>query len=155
MVCDAFVTGLRSNHVRQRLLEQTELTLQKTVDLANSLEVAHQNMEAYAPDYMPYAAAAWMPQVPTPLPQPASDTILAGVSKGPRCYFCGQEKHPRQRCPAKDVNCSGCGKKGHFAKVCRAKSACGPSSATCDLWAPPSWTSSQVSVACGPLAPPT
>ena len=28
---------------------------------------------------------------------------------------------PRIKCPAKDINCNICGKKGHFAKVCQSK----------------------------------
>ena len=36
------------------------------------------------------------------------------------CSFCGNNysSNPRQFCPAKNVTCKSCGKKGHFAKVC-------------------------------------
>ena len=37
------------------------------------------------------------------------------------CYKCGaQPSHPPNRCPAEDVTCSACKKKGHFAKVCKS-----------------------------------
>ena len=37
------------------------------------------------------------------------------------CYKCGaQPSHPPNRCPAKNVTCSVCKKKGHFAKVCKS-----------------------------------
>ena len=37
------------------------------------------------------------------------------------CYKCGaQPSHPPNRCPAKNVTCSACKKKGHFAKVCKS-----------------------------------
>ena len=35
--------------------------------------------------------------------------------------YCGNKKHPRKFCPAKDVICFNCSKKGHFSKVCRLK----------------------------------
>ena len=38
-----------------------------------------------------------------------------------KCYFCGNSRHPHIKCPAKDVNCNICSKKGHFAKVCQSK----------------------------------
>ena len=34
------------------------------------------------------------------------------------CYRCGKGKHKLQDCRALDVVCRGCGKKGHFEKVC-------------------------------------
>ena len=42
--------------------------------------------------------------------------------KGPKpCYKRGaQPSHPPNRCPAKDVTCSACKKKGHYAKVCKS-----------------------------------
>lgn len=39
------------------------------------------------------------------------------------CGYCGREAHlDRSRCPARNVECRKCGKKNHFAKVCRNKS---------------------------------
>ena len=38
-----------------------------------------------------------------------------------RCFFCGNNKHPRLQCPARDAACMNCKKKGHFARVCKSK----------------------------------
>ena len=38
-----------------------------------------------------------------------------------KCMYCGNKKHPRKFCPAKDVICFNCLKKGHFSKVCCLK----------------------------------
>lgn len=41
------------------------------------------------------------------------------------CFGCGSRKHPNNkdpRCPAKDVQCYGCSKKGHFQSQCRGGS---------------------------------
>ena len=41
--------------------------------------------------------------------------------KQPQCSFCGRNRHVREDCPAKTCTCFVCGKKGHFAKVCRSR----------------------------------
>lgn len=35
------------------------------------------------------------------------------------CYFCGESRHPRKFCPAREVTCFNCKVKGHLRKVCR------------------------------------
>ena len=38
------------------------------------------------------------------------------------CRYCGiQNWTPMHKCPATETNCNKCGKKGHYAKVCRQK----------------------------------
>ena len=39
-----------------------------------------------------------------------------------KCCYCGGYYHNRSRCPARNVDCHSCGKRGHFAKVCMSKS---------------------------------
>ena len=36
-----------------------------------------------------------------------------------KCGYCGYDLHNKQICPAKNKKCINCGKKGHFAFVCR------------------------------------
>ncbi|GFO16305.1 retrovirus-related pol polyprotein from transposon 17.6 [Plakobranchus ocellatus] len=45
--------------------------------------------------------------------------VTAAVSA--KCFFCGFQRHPRFKCPAKEETCKNCGKKGHFQKVCQSK----------------------------------
>ena len=40
------------------------------------------------------------------------------------CYCCGaRPAHRKSKCPAKDVRCHNCGKKGHYQKCCKSKRA--------------------------------
>ena len=71
---DSFISGLQSNSIRQRLLENNTLDL-----------VVRIGSEA------------------------SGGTVVANSS------------HPRSKCPAKDVECFKCGRKGYFSKVCRSK----------------------------------
>ncbi|XP_059825277.1 uncharacterized protein LOC132393885 [Hypanus sabinus] len=130
LVRDAFVTGLRSVYVRQRLLEHSDLTLRSAIEMANALEAAlHYTDAVQSRDSPP---VPWTPQTQPP-PAPASEiaaasrdsmsspnpTMAVARQKPVLCYFCGHKKHPRKRCPARETTCSSCGKRGHFAKVCR------------------------------------
>ena len=44
--------------------------------------------------------------------------------KSKSCYFCGNRfsANHKQSCPARNVSCRNCSKKGHFAKCCNSKS---------------------------------
>ena len=44
---DAFISGILSNEIRQRLLEDHDLSLQNAFDKARSLEIVQKNAEAY------------------------------------------------------------------------------------------------------------
>ena len=39
-----------------------------------------------------------------------------------RCSYCGNNRHPRRLCPAKDRACNSYGKEGHWACVCLSSS---------------------------------
>ena len=49
-------------------------------------------------------------QATTPRPQP-----------GQKCSYCGKGPHPKQSCPARQVICHKCNKKGQYSTVCRSK----------------------------------
>ncbi|XP_078075322.1 uncharacterized protein LOC144497758 [Mustelus asterias] len=163
LIRDAFVAGIGSSYIRLRLLEQGNLDLTKTVELADAMETASRSLETYPTNHV---GTSWQVQPPTLLysaaPKncaivfPTSDLTTAAAPGGPRCYFCGLAKHPRQRCPARTVLCSACGKKGHYAKVCRTKPPSKHSSAACDSPEPVSLSpaSSKSSTTCDSRALP-
>ena len=122
-----FTNGLISNAIRQRLLENQSLTLDAAVDQARAMETAQKQSETYTSNlYQVNAATEKLPPRQTSeieaIEENDSNFIIkpqlaASVSK---CFFCGRNRHPRYSCPARDTFCNNCGKKGHFAKVCRA-----------------------------------
>ena len=121
-VRDAFITGLQSSYIRQRLLENTTLDLNSMFTQARSLHTAQKSSETYVtPDPPPFHAAA---TTSSHISQSGDDSesVITAVT-GAKCYFCGYSRHPRHKCPAKDATCKKCQKKGHFAKVCRSNPA--------------------------------
>ena len=123
MIRDAFISGLQSNHIRQRLLENKTLNLQTAFDQARSLDVARQSSTMFSQPSIP--------EVVPPIPKEEfgksgiHDTSLAGANSNGKqntqsCWFCGNSLHPRNKCPAKDAAWHKCKKIGHYEKLCRS-----------------------------------
>ena len=37
-----------------------------------------------------------------------------------KCFFCGNVRHPRSNCPARNSECGKCKKMGHWARCCKS-----------------------------------
>lgn len=116
LIRDSFINGLSSSYIRQRLLENSRLTLETAFDQANSLDRAQQNSEFYGS----LTTAHLQPVVQSS--NDSVDTVATTVMTKKSCYFCGRLFHDRKLCPAREARCNNCGKIGHFQKVCRSKS---------------------------------
>ncbi|XP_054283469.1 uncharacterized protein K02A2.6-like [Macrosteles quadrilineatus] len=55
-----------------------------------------------------------------PLQQKEEATVSAVKNVDGKCYFCGHDRHSRDRCPAKEATCGKCNKTGHYARVCKS-----------------------------------
>ena len=133
---DAFISGLASSSIRQRLLENATLDLQTAYDQARALDIAQKSSASYYS--VPESTSAAVPQIPCgeccdgDMPPVDSLAVASGSNKrrerdslknkNQLCKFCGNNLHSsRSDCPAKDVTCLKCNKFGHFAKVCLSK----------------------------------
>ena len=123
-VRDAFISGLRSSAIRQRLLENKTLQLQDAFDQALALDVAQKSSDSYT-SVIPSFSASTDSEGTKPSQSDDTQAAVATVraQKNSKCFFCGNNRHSRIVCPARDVLCSKCGKRGHFAKVCRSSTS--------------------------------
>lgn len=126
---DALVTGLSSKQARTRLLEQKALTFDQAIQSAAAVVSAIDKADEYSipavstqPDLHP-----WQPSRAAALVAAPADPgliMVAATDKtsphGLKCFFCGQDRHPRYLCPARSAVCSSCKKTGHYSKVCKS-----------------------------------
>ncbi|KAA3675181.1 uncharacterized protein DEA37_0011386 [Paragonimus westermani] len=117
---DAFIRGMLSNNVRQRLLEEDDIDLAKAFTQARALETAESQSLSYTHPHVPYneSCALHSPVSIDSLDSGKPDSNLAATI--PKCFFCGYNKHPRSKCPAREALCRNCNKVGHFQRVCKS-----------------------------------
>ena len=139
MIRDAFINGIASPLIRQRLLENKTLELESAYNQAYSLDLAQRHSEAYTTSFANTASLAALPEQFKATQQPSSsdqqfvsrentesssskESTVAATYPLKKCFYCGNPFHIRIKCPARNVICNNCGKEGHFAKVCTSKS---------------------------------
>ena len=134
LVRDSFINGLLSPLIRQRLLENSQLDLKTAFDQANALDLAQKNAETYTMSGIPTAAAVVIPSAEQTVEVSKSNNNPLASTFTPKCFFCGNSIHNRRYCPARDSLCNNCGKKGHYAKVCKSSKA--TTSTTASMFSP-------------------
>ena len=104
LISDAFVSGIHSSLIRQRILEMPDSSLDEISRVALSMEMAIEDSQKLNPN-------------------DSTCSIKSNFNKSKskytgRCPWCGKEKHERTSCPAKNSQCKTCLKKGHWTTVC-------------------------------------
>ena len=106
LISDAFVSGLQSPSIRQRLLESSEDNLSDLVKTALTMELAIEDAKGLSQS--------------SHITNPTL-AVSASSSSSKSCYWCGGIIHSKNKCPARNSVCRQCGRKGHWQKVCNSR----------------------------------
>jgi uncharacterized protein (DUF427 family) len=135
LIRDRLVISICDAKLSEKLQMDDKLTLEKAITTIRQAESVHQQQEvlrgatADSKDVMqmrsdPYKRQQYLPQ--DNLRQQHNKQERHDSQQHTSCKWCGrQPAHQRTSCPAKDVTCNNCLKKGHFAKVCQSSAAAG------------------------------
>ena len=133
---DHLVCGLNAEGIQQKILAETDLTLEKGVQLAQAHESARQETYALRGDTSRHAPAA-QPEtafVVKRQPHAGSGKTPATPGAEKECYRCGGKGHHPNKCWNKTRECHVCHKKGHIARACRSKNMKQMKSSTSPSW---------------------
>ena len=122
---DAFINGIGSSTIRQRLVEESNLDFQTAVRKAQFLDRTERQSDFYLA-----GRSLQMATVVSELAKPSTTSNLRKISKSNtlddknqrKCFFCGRPYHRGGRgyCSAKNKVCNFCGKVGYFQKICKS-----------------------------------
>lgn len=123
LIRDRLVVGLRDTHLAERLQMDKDLTLEKAINQARQSEIIkRQQTDIRGENKVEIDAVTTKfkkQKHPTYKP-PAQAKFTKGKTNEKSCYRCGKiPAHGKGQCPAKDVTCHTCGKRGHYSKVCK------------------------------------
>ena len=131
LIRDQFMEGLESADIRRELLAISKLSLAAAVAKAEGLETSLKDSKLYesrtkqeTPQLAPLLAQAADSINQTRSSQNRQSARATGSesASNPGCGYCGRQHEPgRKNCPAANVTCNKCGKRGHFALVCRSR----------------------------------
>ena len=121
---DRLIAGLRDNMLRQKVLETPldNLTLDGVLETCRNFESSRQT-----DGELTKAGASGMNATSTYKKkqfkgrgQSKSEREKKAMSTNTKCGSCGTQ-HDKGQCPAKEVECFSCGRKGHYKGLCRNK----------------------------------
>ena len=119
---DRLVIGLRDNETRHKLLAISNLSLAEAVTLARAEEAARVTKSGLGASVSTNAVkSSYKKQKQQKLQ--ASNASNQTSSHGQRCSGCGRPPHSnKSECPALNIVCKSCNRKGHFARWCKSSS---------------------------------
>ena len=127
LIRDKIVFGVRDNALKERLLREPKLTLDKALDICRAAETSREQLRHMNKEAEAGIAKLALHDGSTKSSQPPSPYINNAKHYGNvhktnthviNCDFCGYD-HERARCPAYGKTCSKCKGKNHFASVCK------------------------------------
>lgn len=130
LIRDQVVVGVREESLREKFLEDKNLTLSRCLDIGRAYESSRTQSHSMSQNEVievnrlqrgkSYKQGRSQGQGPGSKGKFQRKEIGQHPS-GTKCQKCGRGPHDKQNCPAKDAECFTCKKMGHFSTVCRNK----------------------------------
>ncbi|BES91778.1 Reverse transcriptase (RNA-dependent DNA polymerase) [Nesidiocoris tenuis] len=118
MIRDRLVLGIKNESTRKQLLMDSELTLQKAIDICRANELADSQMKRITKAETSENVNKIFRQRQGSFRKPLKGRNNKADRKIP-CKYCGNvHKHDRRKCPAYGEKCKLCFRYNHFASVC-------------------------------------
>ena len=123
LIRDRMVLGVKTAHMRKRLLQERGLTLKKAIDICKSIESSSSQLKSMGDsgkaDVNKVGRSSRGTKPKSYNYKDRKETAYSGNVV--QCKFCGR-KHERvkEKCPAWQKTCKACSGRNHFAVCCEA-----------------------------------
>ena len=118
LIKDIAICGLADNRLRERLLREPNLTLEKAIEYGQASQETKRHLSEMQRETntVDYVAKTTRKRATSPKRRNSNKSENMIVN----CKFCGGQ-HARGNCPAYNKQCNNCSKLNHFAKCCNKK----------------------------------
>lgn len=125
VLCDKFVTSIKSNIIFNKICDQTEeLTVKKIIEIAKKCE-SRFSMKTMEEEVHAVSAYKKNQRIEKSSIKNANVESSAGQSSknsnNVKCSHCGYKNHSSSDCRYKNLTCRSCNKIGHLARICKSK----------------------------------
>ncbi|XP_067687858.1 uncharacterized protein [Haliotis asinina] len=123
LIRDRIICGIASDALRERLLREDDLTLDKTITMCRAAEASKVQVKELHPlDPQPVHSVEQQSKSGRRKSnrKKSQSSGSRSIEQSDTCGYCGFTHAPR-KCPASGKSCDKCGKQNHFARVCRSK----------------------------------
>ena len=130
MIRDRLVVGIRDSALSEKLQMDATLTLESAKKAIRQREAFHEQQQTLkAGDRTTVDVDAVQPKSRrqnerrgnTYNTRASTQPHPNNSQTGEECSRCGRERHPRDKCPARDAQCHNCKRKGHFRAQCHQR----------------------------------
>ena len=118
MIRDRIVFTYGDSRVREKLISTDELTLEKAIDICRASEATRDRMQSMDNSRPVSDVHSIRHDDKSDRDRHRSKSRVADRDESDNCGNCGKQHEPKQ-CPAYNLKCSNCRRRGHFAKCCR------------------------------------
>ena len=118
LIKDAIVLGVSDSVVKERLLREKALTLQKAKDLCKVAESSKLHLKNIGTRESVLSVDAARVQNERPQSRFKNTVGQQRTANNQACRFCTGHHKPRE-CPAYGKSCHNCGSRNHFSSACR------------------------------------
>ena len=123
LLISKYMTAITDKKLRDKLMKDKTLEMKKTIEMIKQNTYEKKNKKNTTPEALITAKEKQIiKEEPIQRMEKYGTRQKTRITGSRPCRFCNAPNwSPIHKCPAQDSNCNNCGKKGHYARVCKQR----------------------------------